>query len=218
MNILESLQALSNDFAEYLEETINSAGTMAPGDRVEAAAAASDLGFEHAFALRTLFAAGAPNSASAVLRIQYEALLRSAWLLYAATDAQVGKANAPLDELSAAVAKNIAGPAVMLEDLERCAQEQHELRGLVVPLREIRDAAWAAMHSFVHGGLHPLARTAEGFPDSLAANLLKFSNGVLHMSARLSARLTGSPDVVKKIEQSRLKFANCLPVIKAPEA
>lgn len=216
MNILDSLQALSTDFAEHLEEIIDSAGTMAAGDRVEAAAAAADLSFEHAFALRTLFEAGAPNSAAAVLRLQYEALLRAAWLLYAATDVQVEKASATLVEESATAAKNLAGSAEMLKDLERLSQEQPEFRGLVAPLREIRDAAWTAMNSFVHGGLHPLARTSKGFPDVLAANLIKFSNGMLHMAARLLARLTGSMDVVKKVEQSHLKFANCLPIITKP--
>lgn len=189
---------------------------MAAGDRVEATAAAADLSFDHAFAVRALFEAGAANSASAMLRLQYEALLRSAWLLYAATEAQLEKAGATLTEASAAAAKNIAGPAEMLNDLERCAQERPELRGLVVPLREIRETAWAAMNSFVHGGLHPLARTSEGFPDVLAANLLKFSNGMLHMTARISARLTGSDEALKKVEQSRLKFGNCLPLITQP--
>jgi hypothetical protein len=213
MNIFESIQSLSNDFAEYLEEAIDSAGTMAAGDRVEATAAAADLSFEHAFAVRALFEAGAPNSASAMLRLQYEALLRSAWLLYAATEADVSKAGAKLNAESAAAAKNIAGAVDMLKALERCLEAQPELRGLVVPLREIRDASWAALNGFVHGGLHPLARTRDGFPDVLAANLLKFSNGMLHMSGRILARLTGSTDVLQKVEQSRLKFANCLPVV-----
>jgi hypothetical protein len=218
MNILDSLQKLSNEFADYLEETIDSAGTMAAGDRVEATAAAADLGFEHAFAVRTLFEAGAPNSASAILRLQYEALLRAAWLLYAATDAEVSKAGAELNLENVSAAKSIAGAGDMLKALERCLETQPELRGLVVPLREIRDASWSALNGFVHGGLHPLARTRDGFPDALAANLLKFSNGMLHLTARISARLTGSSEALKKIEQSISKFSNALPVIVKPTA
>jgi hypothetical protein len=218
MNILESLQTLSNDFAEYLQDTIDSAGTMAAGDRVEAAAAAADLSFEHGFAVRTLFEAGAPNSASAMVRLQYEALLRAAWLLYAATDADVSKAGADLNIESASAAKNLAGAGDMLTALERCLETHPELRGLVVPLREIRDASWAALNGFVHGGLHPLARTRDGFPDALAGNLLKFSNGMLHMTARISARLTGSTEVLKKVEQSISKFSNALPVIVKSDA
>jgi hypothetical protein len=218
MNILESLLALSNDFSDYLEECIDSAETMVTGDRFEASAAAADLSFEHAFALRVAFDAGAPNSAAALLRMQYEALLRSAWLLYAATDAQLEKANATLTKESATSAKNIAGAEDMLKALERCLQEQPQLRGLIVPLRQIRDVSWAAMNGFVHGGLHPLARTREGFPEVLAASLVKMSNGMLHIAARILARLTGSAAVLKKVEQSHLKFANCLPIITPPGA
>lgn len=104
----------------------------------------------------------------------------------------------------------------MLKDLERCVQQQSKLRGLVVSLREIRNAARTAMNSFVHGGLHPFARSSSGFPDVLEANLLKVSHGMLNMSARLPARLTVSREVVKEVEDSHSKFADCHPVVTNP--
>jgi hypothetical protein len=211
MNILESLLALSNDFSDALEKSLDSVDTTAAGDRYEAASAAADLSFEHSFAVRALFNEGAPNSASGMLRLQYEALLRSAWLLFAASEADVLESNGPLNAESVAVVKKIPSSQDMLSDLERSLEQQPELHGLVAPLRKISDALWAAMGEFVQGGLHPLARTRDGFPESLAANLLKLSNGMLRITARISARLTGSVEVVKQVDLIHLKFANCLP-------
>ena len=47
------------------------------------------LSIEHAGVLRGAFASVAPNTGSAILRLQYEALLRGAWVLFAATPDQV---------------------------------------------------------------------------------------------------------------------------------
>jgi hypothetical protein len=212
MNFLETLQTLSSEFAGYLEQALDTADTMATGGRVEAAAAASDLSAEHAFAVRALFEAGAPNSASALLQLQFEAFLRSAWVLYAATDTEVAETGTKLKVESATSEKNVAGTVDMLTALERCQEAQPELRGLVVALRDMETSSSTALKGFIHGGLHPLARTPEGFPDAMAANLLKLSNAMLLMTAKLSARLTGSPEVLKKVEQSSSKFANALPL------
>jgi len=64
------------------------------------------------------------------------------------------------------------------------AQSEALLRGLVIPLREIREHHWTAMNSFVHGGLHPISRIFDGFPVKLATDLLKSSNGMLHMGGQ----------------------------------
>ncbi len=63
----------------------------------ELAATACALCVEHARVLRAAFAVAAPNSGSAVLRLQYEALLRAAWLLFAASPAHVEKLWRTLD-------------------------------------------------------------------------------------------------------------------------
>ena len=46
-------------------------------DRSEAAAAAAELAFEQAHAVRVLFGAGPPSSSAEMLRLQYDALLRA---------------------------------------------------------------------------------------------------------------------------------------------
>jgi len=204
----------SSEFADYLARALASAQGFAAGDRPEASLAAADLSFEHAHSLRVLFEVGNPSSASAMLRLQYESLLRAAWVLYAANETQLSKLTAPLAAESSAAAKNSRSADDMLKDLEQTLATTPTLRGLVLPLRQIREVSWTAMNSFVHAGLHPLSRTQGGFPEKLASDLLMNSNGMLHFAARLVARLTPSPSLVTEIEHSHLRFADCLP---APE-
>lgn len=166
--------------------------------------------------MRVLLEVGTPNSAAVLLRSQYEALLRAAWLLYAASEPHLDKLSTALTAESGAKAKNAKGAEDMLKELEALLVATPTLRGLVVPLREIRDVSWAAMNSYAHGGLHPLARTREGFPLKLAADLLKNSNGMLHMAARLLARLTPSADMVTRMEAAFAGFEDCLPVVAGP--
>lgn len=216
MDDFPQLLSRSHDFSEALLAAINEAEAFAAGEREEAAFAACELVFEHAFALRVLFEADAPNSAVVLLRVQFEALIRAAWLLHAATDLQLEKMTVPLTPESAAAAKNIPGADKMLTSLVAAMEAEPNLRGLVMPLKELKDNGWVVMNAFVHGGLHPIARTQEGFPARLATDVLKLSNGVLFMGARLLARLGGSLDIVQRVELSYLGCTDILPVVTAP--
>ncbi|MBB3291710.1 hypothetical protein FHT39_000349 [Mitsuaria sp. BK045] len=187
-------------------------------DREEASIAAAELALEHGTALNALFDMGLANSGVALLRLQYEALLRAAWLLYAATDAQVEKASAPLTRESADAAKGLPNAEQMLLDLERKLKDQPGLAGLVAPLRELRNAAWRQMNAFVHAGLHPLARTRDGFPEQLAVSVVKLSNGLVHLSARLLSRYTGDREVMRRIEVAYEQFKDVMPMATGSDA
>ena len=217
MDEFERLLVRSNQFAGTLVGYLDSADGVADGLRAEAATAAAELSFEHAQAVRVLFKAGTPSSAAVLLRSQYEALLRAAWLMYAASEAHLEKLSVTLTVESGAKAKNAKGAEDMLKELEVLLLSTPTLRGLVLPLREIRNVSWTAMNSFVHGGLHPMTRMREGFPLKLGMDVLKNSNGMLHMAARLLARLTPSSDVVARVEIAFKEFSDCLPVVTGPQ-
>lgn len=210
---LDEVLEKSHGFAEHLLDMFEADIEWFSGERPEAAAAAAELAFEHGYALRVLFGAGAPSSAAAILRLQYEALLRGAWLLYAAPEGQVEKLSAVLTPETATAAKNVSSAERMLLALEATAERAPNLSGLVLPLREMRDSAWGPMNGFVHTGLHAIARTQDGFPLELAANLVKLSNGMLHMSARLLARTTASAALALKVDRSYERFQDVLPML-----
>lgn len=217
MNELEIILERSAAFVECLVDPIASAEHFGGADaRQEAAIAAAELALEHGTALHALFGMSMANSAVALLRIEYEALLRSAWLLYAATEGDVLKASAGLTEGSAKAANSLPNAEAMLLGLERKAKTDPGILGLVVPLRELRDGAWKPMNAFVHGGLHPLARTREGFPEALAVSVVKISNGLLHLAARLLSRFTRDRDVMRQVDESYEKFQDVMPMISVP--
>lgn len=173
----------------------------------ELCATACTLSTEHAFVLRSAFAAIAPNTGAALLRLQYEALLRAAWLLYAASPSQVTKLAGVLDLETEQAAKNLPGYMEMLESVGKRAPE-----GLAAPLAEFNQYSRHALNSFVHSGIHPLRRAQEGFPLELAHRLITMSNGLVHFAYRMLAFLSGSQRRMDKVTHIYRMFDDCLPV------
>ncbi len=85
--------------------------------------------------------------------------------------------------------------------------------GLVKPLQQFSGVSWKALNSFVHAGLHPLHRLDDGFPIQLAQQLVRNSNGLLHMSYRLLATLAGRPDLMDTVTRLWPLFTDCLPAM-----
>lgn len=183
--------------------------------RGEAALGMCMVAMEHAIALRTLMALRLPTSAVSLMRLQFEALTRAMWLLYAASDTAIDKLLAPLTLQSEQAAKNLPGASEMIEQIGRRAGQgvppaAHQM------LSHFKDVSWHAMNSFVHGGIHPLRRNAEGFPVHLALQVLRNSNGLSTMTGMTMAVLTGDEAVAKPLSKIQPAFADCLPALLKP--
>jgi hypothetical protein len=74
------------------------------------------------------------------------------------------------------------------------------------------------LNSFVHGGIHPLKRTQEGFPVGLVIQLVAISNGLLINTFQILAALSGSLDRSEKVKDLHVKFQDCLPVLGSRSA
>ena len=175
--------------------------------RFVACAHACLLSVEHAGTVRAAFAIGAPNSGAALLRLQFEALVRAAWVLYAASDLHASKLVSPLSIEAEQQAKNLPGTNEMLEALARKAPA-----GLVAPLQQFKAVSWRALNSFVHSGIHPLKRVGDGFPTVLGEQIVRNSNGLMHFGYRMLASLSGSQALMNEVTQSYRSFASCLPM------
>lgn len=173
----------------------------------ELAAVACQLSIEHANTVRMAFGTFAPNSGTAVLRLQYEALLRAAWLLFAANPAQLEKLSRGLDLQSEQAAKNLPGYLDMLDAVVKKAP-----LGLSAPLVEFNQYSRHALNSFVHGGIHPLHRARHGFPAEMAATLVRFSNGLAHFAYRMLASLSGSQRRMDHVTHLYANFKDCVPM------
>lgn len=175
----------------------------------ELVASACDLCIEHAHVLRSAFAVGSPNSGSALLRLQYEALLRAAWLMFAATPAQVERLAKTLDLEGEQAAKNLPGYLDMLNAIGKGAPA-----GLAAPLAEFNQYSRHALNSFVHSGIHALHRVRHGYPAELAQTVVRFSNAILHFAYRLLAMLTGSQQQMDRVTRVYTGFVDCVPMAR----
>lgn len=183
--------------------------------RGEAALGMCLVAEEHALALRALMALRLPTSAVSLMRLQFEALTRGMWLLYAASDAAIDKLMAPLTLESEQAAKNLPGASEMIEQIgKRVGQgappAAHQM------LTQFKNVSWHAMNSFVHGGIHPLRRSADGFPVHLALQVLRNSNGLSTMTGMTMAVLTGDESVARPMSKIQPDFADCLPDLLKP--
>jgi hypothetical protein len=180
-----------------------------PNTQSELVASACDLCCEHAQTLRAAFTVGSPNSGSAVLRLQYEALLRATWLMFAATPAQIGRLAETLDLDAEQAAKNLPGYLEMLNAVGKVAPE-----GLAAPLAEFNQYSRHALNSFVHSGIHALHRVRHGYSMELALTVVRFSNAILHFAYRLLATLTGSQQLMNRVTRIYIDFRDCVPMAK----
>lgn len=158
-----------------------------PSPRGEAAFGMCSVALEHGLSLRALMAMGLPTSAVGLMRLQFEALTRAMWLQYAASDQAIQKLTAPLTNQTELAAKNLPSASDMIDQIGTrvgpSVPAAHQM------LAHFKDVSWHAMNPFVHGGIHPLRRQAEGFPVHLALQILRNSNGLLTMTATALAVL-----------------------------
>ena len=164
------------------------------------------LTFEHTESIKILVASRNLTSAFGLFRLQFEALVRAMWLLYAASDNAVQKMAVELTEESVKQANKLPMLSEMLKNLEGKAPEE-----ALNMLLEFKQYSWQPLSSFVHGGIHAINRHGEGYPLPLVENLLKQSNGVSTMVGMLLVILHGGGAEMGKIPKIQLEFADCLP-------
>ena len=144
------------------------------------------------------------------MRIQSEAVTRAIWLLYAATELEVEKLSAILTVESEQAAKNLATVNEMIADIGKkvgstAPRAAHEM------LVRFKDVQLRSLNSFVHNGIHSLRRHSDGFPLSLAVQIIQSSNAIATMSAMTLAILSGEDELVPPLNRLVVDFADCLP-------
>lgn len=170
------------------------------------------LSLQHAEAALVLIGEEIYPSAYALMRPQYESSLRGFWLAFAASDGWIHKLSRPLTRESAQLANKLPMPAEMIEDLVKCDDAPQFVIGQYKTYSEV---TWRALSSYTHGGLHPLARLATGYPSQLTYDVIRNSNAVIALTTQLLSNLTGEERNMRAVRSFHNDFADCLPVISA---
>jgi len=162
---------------------------------------------QYSDAVRLLCSQGLILGIGTTLRSQYEAIVRSAWVLHCATDLQVEKLNAVLNSETQQASKNIPSVNSMLGELDKIPQ----IANLLIALYEFKDSSWLPLNSFVHAGIHAVFWTKHKAPQELIEKLFRISNGLNIIAFQTIGILTGVPNIQKEIFSVASNYAECLP-------
>jgi len=174
--------------------------------RLKTSDVACSMSLEHWSASINLLEDELLPSAVTVHRAQFEALLRSIWVLYAASDSQIGKLSSELTLETEQAANKLPMVADMMSAVERHAPPQaHDA------LKRFKDNSWKALNSYAHAGIHPLRRYAVGYPVQLIEGIAKNSNGLAILAAMQAAVLSGLQPLQREILDLASHYPECMP-------
>lgn len=204
--LLDSSDGLHTEILALLQDA-----KAFPSIRHEVAMVACGMALEHALSLRLLVRVHCLTSALSLMRLQYEALARGVWLLYAATDLQVQVLASPLTVDAETSARKMPMFSTMLKQIVTKAPPQ-ESRMLL----NFKEVNWHTMNSFIHSGIHPLRRHAKGYPGGLIESAIRNCNGLSVMVLQLCIVLTGDARYKGVVRTIQEKHSQILPALISP--
>jgi hypothetical protein len=175
--------------------------------RITASADFCILALEHAESVRNLAEKELYASCIALMRVQFETLVRSIWALYCASDEEIDKITVSLTSIAQQESKKIP----MAHDMLLALGEKPQAAVLFNALSEFKEHSWKPLNSYIHAGIHPLARQRGGYPIQLIEQLIKISNGLAVITVMQMCVLTGNGELQKQISPLHARFADCLP-------
>lgn len=198
---LEASEALAEELLTLIDLPL-----FDESQRLEVADSACSLALEHWHAVRLQLHGGLLPSALVVHRAQFEAIVRSVWLTYCASEAEINKLTTTLDLESEQAAKNISQTQQMMESIAKSAPSQAH-----AALARFKDNSWKALNSYAHAGIHPLRRHAEGYPVVLAHSVLCNANGLAVFCGMQAVVLSGLQPLQREVLNLAAKYPSCMP-------
>lgn len=195
----------SDNLAEELHEVVD-LPLFDDSPRIRTSDVACSLSLEHWRSARVLLRAGLLSSALVVHRAQFEALTRSIWLTYAASDEHISKLTVDLSLESEQAAKNMPQIAQMMRVLQESGPRQ-----AYDALARFKDNSWKALNSYVHAGIHPIQRHHDGYPLKLLHDVLRNTNGLAVVSFMQAVVLSGQQPLQRTLLELAGKRSACMP-------
>ena len=183
------------------------AGTIDGSPRDTLAASTAVIAVEHGSSIVAILALKNFVSAIALLRVQYESVMRAIWLHYAASDAWIDKLFNHLGEGAVRDPNGGANIEQMLNDLQQSDVPAEVAR----MLRNLKDAAWAPLNSYVHSGIQPMLHQQVDVPEEYHVQILQNTNGLTTMAAMLLAVLSADSRNTQAVQKAQLAHLDVLP-------
>ncbi len=209
LNLLLSRSSDMYAFMASHVEQLHQAGPVR-GLKFHAAFQSGLLSFEHGYSLLKLVEQGAVSSGFALMRPQFECLIRGFLLLYADTEVWLEKIAAlgtvGLDEM-----KKYEPP--MLADMFKALECSAVPPDILAQLKSFREVNNIALNSFTHGGLMALVGNGAGYKPQSLYNALRNCNAVAAINMQMLSILTGVKDAMTPVRTIHQQFTDCLPII-----
>lgn len=167
----------------------------------------SDLSFQHAKSLRVLYDLELDGTATAILRMQFESVVRLMWLHFSASDSfiegyagSISVDNPP---------KDFPSVTEMIEKIKKSG-----VRGPGEALEEFKEVAWKGMNNHIHNGYLALSRHVNSYPEELVIQIISNSNALNLMTAMVLARVNQSQADVSFVKNLQLSYQDIMPELR----
>lgn len=167
----------------------------------------SDLSFQHARSLRVLYDLKLDGTATAILRMQFESVVRLMWLHFSAPDNFIESYAGTIDVDKPP--KDFPTITVMIEKIKNSG-----IKGPGETLEEFKEVAWKGMNNHIHNGYLALSRHAKSYPEKLVIQIINNSNALNLMTAMVLARVNQSQSDVSFVKSLQLSYQDIMPELR----
>jgi len=185
-----------------------SVGGLGDERRSTVVAGLSQMSVDHATAVQSLICT-LLQSAISLVRPQYEALVRSIWACHVAPESDLERLLAPLTLESQQAAKKLPGVQGMFVRLQRYGPQ-----GAGQLLARARENLYVGLNSYLHAGIHPLARQLTRYPEPLLVGVLMNSNALAMLTILNLAQLRPEHPVLPWMTYLHRQFENVPPPLE----
>jgi len=166
-----------------------------------------DISFQHAKSLRVLYDQSLDNTATAILRIQFESVVRLMWLHFAATEKFIESYAGSIDVDKPP--KDFPTITEMIEKIKNAG-----IKGPGEMLEEFKVTAWKGMNNHIHNGYLALSRHVNSYPEKLVIQIISNSNALNLMTAMVLARVNQSQAEVSFVKSLQISYQVIMPELR----
>jgi hypothetical protein len=198
--LIERSEELDNALRQVMTDT-----PIPDETREQVAHALGLLSMEHGHGIRTLFRGDNPAPAMALLRPQFECLVRMNWVRWCASEKWMEDFSGDVDEDAPKEPEEFPRMYQMLG-----AFEGHEKKKIIgEAFTALKLQGWDALNSYTHGGLRAVRRALNGFEAELIDEVIRTSNGLVFIAALHIAEGCRADELILRLHTAAANFNDC---------
>lgn len=211
---LETLLPRCFEMYDFMAEHINQLQhyELVPDLKFRMAFQSGILSFEHGLSTLKLIADGFISSGLALMRPQYESLVRGFWLMHADTDAWIAKLRTA-GQVGPNELNKLETP--MISDMLKLLNKSDAPNHILKQLQDFKAITNSTLNSFTHCGLIALVNNGIGYDQKLIYDALRNCNAVAAINLQMLSILTGDEEAITPVRNMHHQFHDCLPIVHA---